>query len=131
MLIARASSMVTKIVDPVPTLGGVPVGVVDDDDLAAIAEAPADVALGVAPVEYADVVEDDVVEAATVPPDIEWIHGWRRRIKESSLGRDDSVAIMRAVSDGAVSDSGMLPESLRSEADRLLTELVAERVGAA
>lgn len=135
MLYARASKEVVKQLCPEVMLGlddgrhfdeivGAPVEVESDEveivDRARVANVAAMAAR-----------DAEVVVAEVVLLEAEWVGSWRSRVKDAGLGRDDSVQIMRAVSGGAVSDSGMLPAELRSEADRLLAELVAERVGAA
>jgi hypothetical protein len=132
MLIARASSMVTKLIDPVPTLGGVPVPVMvadgDVDDITEVPQdAPAVLEVEPAPVEYAEIVEDDPAPA----PVEDWPAGWQRRIKTAGLTRQDSIRIINEVSKGAASDSGTLAVELRPAADQLLTDLLAERAAAA
>jgi len=137
MLIARASSMVTKVVDPVPTLGGFPVTVADAD-VQDIGEVTPDVVLEVdaAPVEYAEVVEyaepTPAVAVLHNVDDEDWPVSWMRRIKAAGLGRADSIRIINDVSKGAASDSGTLVHpDLRAAADATLAEVLAHRDGAA
>lgn len=133
MLIARASSMVTKVVDPVPTLGGVPVTVADADVQDITEVTPAVVMVPVGPidaVQYVEVTDAELIDDPAEVVEEDWSVSWMRRIKAAGMTRADSIRIMNDVSKGAASDSGTLHPDLRAAADTVLAEVIAH-LGAA